>query len=48
MVVELDGTPQLGTPIKLRNHPASVRTPAPRLGDATREILSRPGPEPAP
>jgi crotonobetainyl-CoA:carnitine CoA-transferase CaiB-like acyl-CoA transferase len=48
MVVELDGTPQLGTPIKLRNHPASVRTPAPRLGDATREVLNRPGPEPAP
>ncbi len=48
MVVDLDGTPQLGTPIKLRNHPASIRTPAPRLGDATREILNRLRPEPTP
>jgi crotonobetainyl-CoA:carnitine CoA-transferase CaiB-like acyl-CoA transferase len=48
MVVELEHptagpTPQLGTPIKLRNHPASVRTPAPALGDATRAVLGEAG-----
>jgi crotonobetainyl-CoA:carnitine CoA-transferase CaiB-like acyl-CoA transferase len=48
MVVELEHpeagpTPQLGTPIKLRNHPASIRTPAPGLGDATRAVLREAG-----
>jgi crotonobetainyl-CoA:carnitine CoA-transferase CaiB-like acyl-CoA transferase len=41
MVVELDGTPQLGTPIKLRRRPPSIRTPAPRLGEANQELLGR-------
>ena len=36
-------TPQLGTPIKLRNAPGELRTPAPRLGDATREIAQPTG-----
>jgi crotonobetainyl-CoA:carnitine CoA-transferase CaiB-like acyl-CoA transferase len=48
MVVELDGTPQLGTPIKLRRHPASLRTPAPRLGEATAELLTPRAVEPRP
>jgi crotonobetainyl-CoA:carnitine CoA-transferase CaiB-like acyl-CoA transferase len=48
MVVEVEHPevgpmPQLGTPIKLRRHPASIRTPAPRLGDATRDVLSEAG-----
>jgi crotonobetainyl-CoA:carnitine CoA-transferase CaiB-like acyl-CoA transferase len=44
MVVELHDpvagpTPQLGTPIRLREHPASIRSPAPPLGGATRAVL---------
>jgi crotonobetainyl-CoA:carnitine CoA-transferase CaiB-like acyl-CoA transferase len=44
MVVELEHpeagpTPQLGTPIKLREHPASIRCPAPALGASTRSVL---------
>jgi len=48
MVVELEHpvlgpTPQVGTPIKLRNAPAGVRTPAPRLGEHTRSELAAAG-----
>jgi crotonobetainyl-CoA:carnitine CoA-transferase CaiB-like acyl-CoA transferase len=44
MVVELEHpdagpTAQLGTPIKLREHPGGVRTPAPPLGGSTRTVL---------
>jgi len=48
MIVELErpghGTfRQIGTPIKLKEHPAQVRTPSPRLGEHTEEILSEAG-----
>jgi crotonobetainyl-CoA:carnitine CoA-transferase CaiB-like acyl-CoA transferase len=48
MVVDLEHpeagpTPQLGTPFRLREHPASVRTPAPPLGGSTRSVLERLG-----
>ena len=38
-----DARPQLGTAVKLRNRPASIRTPAPRLGEHTRECLAAAG-----
>jgi alpha-methylacyl-CoA racemase len=38
---------QVASPIKLREHPASIRTPAPVLGEATREVLGGLGYEPA-
>lgn len=52
MVLELAdhagvGARQVGTPIKLREHPGAIRTPAPRLGEATREYLALAGCEPA-
>jgi crotonobetainyl-CoA:carnitine CoA-transferase CaiB-like acyl-CoA transferase len=34
---------QLGSPIKLRNHPVGVRSPAPRLGADTRALLAEAG-----
>jgi crotonobetainyl-CoA:carnitine CoA-transferase CaiB-like acyl-CoA transferase len=48
MVVELEHPElgplkQVGLPIKLRERPGSVRTPAPVLGEATRERLSGAG-----
>lgn len=48
MVVELEhptaGTfRQVGVPIKLRNRPGSVRTPAPQLGEGTRDYLADAG-----
>ena len=48
MVVELEHPElgpvrQVGLPIKLRDHPGGVRSPAPALGEATRELLSRAG-----
>jgi crotonobetainyl-CoA:carnitine CoA-transferase CaiB-like acyl-CoA transferase len=48
MIVELEHpeagpTPQLGTPFALREHPASVRAPAPALGASTREVLGEAG-----
>lgn len=48
MVLELEHptagpTPQLGTPIKLRERPAGVRSPAPVLGDSTRVLLAEVG-----
>jgi len=48
MVFELEHptagpTPQLGTPIKLREHPASVRAPAEALGASTRRVLAGAG-----
>jgi crotonobetainyl-CoA:carnitine CoA-transferase CaiB-like acyl-CoA transferase len=48
MIVELEHPtegplPQLGTPIALRDHPASVRTPAPTLGSSTRALLAEAG-----
>jgi alpha-methylacyl-CoA racemase len=47
MVVELAGNSgavarQVGQPIKLRNAPAVVRTPAPRLGADCEHVLGRP------
>jgi crotonobetainyl-CoA:carnitine CoA-transferase CaiB-like acyl-CoA transferase len=39
--------PQLGTPIKLRNHPASLRSPAPLPGQDTRRYLEEAGLPPA-
>jgi crotonobetainyl-CoA:carnitine CoA-transferase CaiB-like acyl-CoA transferase len=44
MVIELEHPTagvqaQVGTPIKLQEHPASVRSPGPEVGDSTREIL---------
>jgi alpha-methylacyl-CoA racemase len=44
MVVESEhptagATPQIAPPLKLREHPAAVRGPAPRLGEATRTFL---------
>lgn len=48
MVVELEHPelgplPQVGVPIKLRERPGAVRTPAPVLGEATREALAAVG-----
>ena len=48
MVVDLDhetaGTfRQIGSPIKLREHPAQVRTPSPRLGQHTAVYLEEAG-----
>jgi crotonobetainyl-CoA:carnitine CoA-transferase CaiB-like acyl-CoA transferase len=48
MVVELEHPElgpvrQVGTPIKLREHPGGIRAPAPALGEATRELLARAG-----
>jgi crotonobetainyl-CoA:carnitine CoA-transferase CaiB-like acyl-CoA transferase len=48
MLVELEHPdagplPQIGLPIKLRNNPGSVRTPAPALGSATQEVLAELG-----
>jgi crotonobetainyl-CoA:carnitine CoA-transferase CaiB-like acyl-CoA transferase len=48
MVVELEHPtegpqPQVGTPIKLRNRPARVRTPPPALGGDTRRLLFEAG-----
>ena len=48
MVVELEHPdagplPQIGLPIKLRNNPGSVRSPAPALGASTREVLAELG-----
>jgi crotonobetainyl-CoA:carnitine CoA-transferase CaiB-like acyl-CoA transferase len=48
MVVELEHPElgplkQVGLPIKLRERPGSVRTPAPVLGEATRERLTAAG-----
>lgn len=34
---------QVGVPLKLREHPGAVRTPAPRLGEGTREYLQLAG-----
>ena len=35
--------PQIGVPIKLREHPGGIRTPAPALGQDTRELLAGAG-----
>lgn len=35
--------PQLGTPLRLREHPPAIRTPAPELGEGTVELLRRVG-----
>ncbi|MBN8866263.1 MAG: CoA transferase [Solirubrobacterales bacterium] len=48
MIVELEreghGTfKQIGNPIKLREHPAEIRTASPRLGEHTAEILTEAG-----
>jgi len=48
MLVELDHpqlgpTPQVGTPIKLRNRPGSVTAAGPRLGEHTRAYLAEAG-----
>jgi crotonobetainyl-CoA:carnitine CoA-transferase CaiB-like acyl-CoA transferase len=48
MVVELEhpelgALPQVGLPIRLRENPGGVRTPAPRLGEATLELLEQAG-----
>jgi len=44
MVLEVDGpmgkTPSIGTPIKLSETPASIRTPAPYFGQHTDEVLT--------
>lgn len=40
---QLGPQPQLGNPIRLREHPATVRTPFPRLGEHTREALAAAG-----
>lgn len=42
---DADGTrhPQLGMPVKLTNHPASIRTPPPQLGEHTRSCLEEAG-----
>jgi crotonobetainyl-CoA:carnitine CoA-transferase CaiB-like acyl-CoA transferase len=37
---ELGPLRQVASPIRLREHPASIRSPAPVLGDATRDVLS--------
>jgi crotonobetainyl-CoA:carnitine CoA-transferase CaiB-like acyl-CoA transferase len=34
---------QIGSPIKLRQHPVGVRTPAPKLGADTRALLAEAG-----
>jgi crotonobetainyl-CoA:carnitine CoA-transferase CaiB-like acyl-CoA transferase len=34
---------QLGSPLRMRNHPVGVRTPAPKLGAHTRELLAEAG-----
>lgn len=51
MVVDLptrDGSParQVGTPIKFREAPGAVASPAPELGEGTRELLGAVGYEP--
>jgi alpha-methylacyl-CoA racemase len=43
MVTSVDGSPQLGTPVKLRHRPASVRTTAPRLGEHSAQVLGELG-----
>lgn len=48
MIVDLDhetaGTfKQIGSPVKLREHPAQIRTPSPRLGQHTHEYLEDAG-----
>jgi len=48
MIVELERPgygkfKQIGTPIKLKEHPAQVRTPSPGLGEHTVEILTEAG-----
>ncbi|MBS1894453.1 MAG: CoA transferase [Actinobacteria bacterium] len=40
---EVGTTRQLGSPLKLRNHPVGVRTPAPKLGADTRALLADAG-----
>ncbi len=40
---ELGPLPQIGVPIKLREHPGGIRTPAPALGQDTRELLAGAG-----
>jgi crotonobetainyl-CoA:carnitine CoA-transferase CaiB-like acyl-CoA transferase len=40
---EVGPTRQLGSPLKLRNHPVGVRTAAPKLGADTRELLAEAG-----
>ena len=39
--------PQLGNPIRLREHPATIRTPFPRIGEQTRDVLAEGGLAPA-
>jgi crotonobetainyl-CoA:carnitine CoA-transferase CaiB-like acyl-CoA transferase len=34
---------QIGSPVKMRNHPVGVRTPAPKLGADTRALLAEAG-----
>ncbi len=48
MVVELEhetagAFKQIGSPIKLKEHPATIRTPSPRLGQHTRHYLEEAG-----
>jgi len=40
---EAGTTRQLGSPLKMRNHPVGVRTPAPKLGADTRDLLAEAG-----
>jgi alpha-methylacyl-CoA racemase len=40
---ELGALRQLGTPLRLREHPAAIRTPAPELGEGTAELLATAG-----
>jgi alpha-methylacyl-CoA racemase len=43
---EVGPVPQVAPPIKLREHPAAVRHPAPRLGEDTRQVLAEAGMSP--
>jgi crotonobetainyl-CoA:carnitine CoA-transferase CaiB-like acyl-CoA transferase len=40
---EVGATRQIGSPVRMRNHPVGVRTPAPRLGADTRALLAEAG-----
>jgi CoA:oxalate CoA-transferase len=40
---EVGTTRQIGSPVRMRNHPVGVRTPAPRLGADTRALLAEAG-----